>query len=234
MKTGVVLMSKDRELFGVTIRQDTKSQFLSVTDLQESYTRARIERGWSSKNVNEILTGKENVERVYFVLKESGAIEIEFSTFMEMVHSDSLVKVLKRLGVYRTSGRGSNRSTYCNPYIWILLAMELNPELYGKVVVWMTDNLIINRIEAGDKYNELCRAAARFPDVDYRSIAKGINFIVFNVHETMIRNKASQDELKEIEFTQYSLAVMIDMGFITSFSQLLGVMRDMYQKKWGK
>lgn len=33
MKTTVTMKSKDRELFGVTIRQDTKSQFLSVTDL---------------------------------------------------------------------------------------------------------------------------------------------------------------------------------------------------------
>lgn len=44
MKTNVTMMSNDRKLFGVTIRQDTKNQFLSITDLQEAYTRARIEK----------------------------------------------------------------------------------------------------------------------------------------------------------------------------------------------
>ena len=45
-----------------------------------------------------------------------------------------------------------NRSTWCNPYLWVLVAMEMNPELYAKVVVWLTDKLIINRIEAGNFY----------------------------------------------------------------------------------
>lgn len=44
MKTNVTMVSNDRKLFGVTIRQDTKNQFLSITDLQEAYTRARIEK----------------------------------------------------------------------------------------------------------------------------------------------------------------------------------------------
>lgn len=36
MKTNIVLKSTDRNLFGVTVRQETKTQFLSVTDLQEA------------------------------------------------------------------------------------------------------------------------------------------------------------------------------------------------------
>ena len=56
MKTNVTMMSNDRKLFGVTIRQDTKNQFLSITDLQEAYTRARIEKGWNEKRVENILS----------------------------------------------------------------------------------------------------------------------------------------------------------------------------------
>ena len=39
MKTDVILSSTDRELFGITIRQNTKEQFLSVTDLQNAYEK---------------------------------------------------------------------------------------------------------------------------------------------------------------------------------------------------
>lgn len=232
MKTNVVLNSKDRSLFGVTIRQDTKNGFLSVSDLQEAYTRARIEKGWNEKRISNILSNNSSAERIYYILEKQGVIKAGFPAFMEEVQKGSLVDVLKRCGVYKTTGSRSNKQVSCDPYIWVLLALELNPEIYATVVMWLTDNLIINRIEAGDKYNALCRSASKFPDVDYRAIAKGLNYIVFNVHETMIRNSASQEELKELDLTQHSLSVMIDMGFITSFEQLLGVMRDMYSKKW--
>lgn len=232
MKTSVVLNSRDRELYGVTIRQDTKTQFLSVTDLQEAYTRARIERGWNEKRISNILSNNESAERIYYILEKQGVIKTGFPAFIEEVKNKSLVDVLKKYGVYKTTGARGNKHVSCNPYIWVLLALELSPEIYATVVMWLTDNLIINRIEAGDKYNALCRSASKFPDVDYRAIAKGLNYIVFNVHETLIRNTATQDELKELDLTQHSLSVMIDMGFITSFGQLLSVMRDMYKKKW--
>lgn len=231
MKTNVTMISKDRVLFGVTIRQDTKNQFLSITDLQEAYTRARIERGWVNKNINEILSGIENSDRIYFILKELGIINIEKSMFIEQVSKKSLIKVLKEYGVYKTVGARNNRHVSCNPYIWVLLAMELNPELYAKVVIWLTDNLIMNRIEAGDKYNALCRAASKFPDVDYRVIAKGLNYIVFNVHETLIRNQATQGQLKELDDLQKMLAFSIDMGYIKSFDELVEEMRKLYKKR---
>lgn len=42
-------------------------------------------------------------------------------------------------------------------------------------------------------------------DVDYVKIAKGLNYIVFNIHESMIRNKAAEAGLKELEQTQGNL-----------------------------
>lgn len=234
MKTAVTMESKDRELFGVTIRQDTKTQFLSITDLQEAYTHARIEKGWNEKRVENILSNYESAERIYYILEKQGFIKTGFPAFIEEVKKTSLIKVMKKYGVYKTVGARNNRSVSCNPYIWVLLALELNPEIYATVVMWLTDNLIINRIEAGDRYNDLCRAASIFPDVDYRVIAKGLNYIVFNIHETLLRNKATQEQLKELDDLQKSLAFAIDMGYIKSYKQLIDEMRVLYRKKWGK
>lgn len=233
MKTNITMKSTDRKLFGVTIRQETKTQFLSVTDLQEAYTRARIQNGWVQKNLNEILSGATMAERIYFVLKETGVINIEYPIFMKEVSDSSLVKVLKKYGAYKTVGARVNKQTMCNPYIWTMLAMELNPLIYGKVVLWLTDNLIVNRIEAGDRFNTLCRSISKFPDVDYRSAAKGINYIVFNIHETQIRDKATAAQLKEIDDLQKSLAFAVDMGYIKSMSELMHELRKLWQKKWG-
>lgn len=233
MKTNITMRSTDRNLFGVTIRQETKTQFLSVTDLQEAYTRARVQNGWSDRRVADILSTNSSAERVYYILHEQGFIKTDFSAFMKSVEKESLVKIMKQAGAYKTCGARTNKQTMCNPYIWVMLAMELNPALYAKVVMWLTDNLIINRIEAGDKYNALCRAISKFPDVDYRSVAKGINYIVFNEHETMIRNTATAEQLKEIDDLQKSLAFAVDMGYIKSMEALMEELRKLWQKKWG-
>lgn len=231
MKTKVVMKSSDRNLFGVTIRQDT-NQFLSVTDLQEAYTQARVKNGWADRRIADILTYTPSIERVYYILKEQELIKTPLPDFMEEVKSTSLVKVMKKYGAYKTIGARHDKQVICNPYIWVMLALELNPEIYAKVIVWLTDNLIINRIEAGDRYNDLCRACSKFSDVDYRSIAKGLNYIVFNVHETMIRNKANQDQLKELDDLQKKLAFAVDMGYINSMDALLNEMRKLWRNKW--
>jgi len=233
MKTTVVMKSTDRNLFGVTIRQDTK-QFLSVTDLQEAYTRARVQKGWGERRIERILATDTSAERVYYILKEQGLINIGFCAFIEEVKSTSLIKVMKKYGAYKTVGARHDKQVVCNPYIWVMLALELNPEIYGKVIVWLTDNLIINRIEAGDKYNDLCRACSKFPNVDYRTIAKGLNYIVFNVHETLIRNKASQEQLKELDDLQKKLAFAVDMEYINSMDALVVEMRKLWRSKWGQ
>lgn len=233
MKTNITMKSTDRNLFGVTIRQETKTQFLSVTDLQEAYTHARIQNRWSERRIERILSTNDAVERIYFILKEQGLVDAPFGVFMKEVTDSSLVKVMKKYKAYKTVGARANKQTMCNPYIWMMIALEMSPALYAKVVMWLTDNLIINRIEAGDKFNALCRAISKFPDVDYRSVAKGINYIVFNVHETQIRDKANADQLKEIDDLQRSLAFAVDMGYIKSMSELMQELRKLWQKKWG-
>lgn len=230
MKTNVILNSSDRNLFGVTISQNTNN-FLSISDLQEAYTIARVKNGWLDRRISEIMTYTETYDRIYFILKEQKLINTSQNAFIEEVKSKTLIKVLKQYGVYKTTGARGNKNTFCNVYIWMMLAMELHPEIYAKVIIWATDNLIINRIEAGDKYNELCRSASKFSDVDYRSIAKGLNYIVFGIHETMIRNTANSSQLKELDELQKSLAFSIDMGYIKSFNDLIEQMRILYKNK---
>lgn len=234
MKSSVIMLSEDRILFGTIIKQDTKTSFMSLTDLQEAYTRKRIEMGWNEKRIENILSNKDSAERIFYILEKQGyMIKTTFPVFMEMVNNESLIKVLKKVGAYKTVGRGANRRTMCDPYIWVLVAMELNPMLYAEVVTWLTDRLILNRIEAGDKYNILSKAVSRFHDVDYARMAKGLNWIVFNKHESMIRNQATQNQLKELEQLQNNLVFYIEMGDVDTFEDLIKIMRLLYKKKWG-
>ena len=55
LKTNITIASTDRELFGTTIRQQTKDGMLNLSDLVESYTQNRVKNGWPEKNITAIM-----------------------------------------------------------------------------------------------------------------------------------------------------------------------------------
>lgn len=232
MKTNVTLLSRSRELFGVTIRQETKTGFLNLSDLQEAYNKAREIHGWSEKRIDHILDRQENRERLFYVLSETKSINVCFRTFMEQTEKQGIINTLKAAGVYKTTGRGRNKTTTTNPYVWALITMELNPMLYAKVVTWLTDKLIVNRIEAGNMYVGLSKAISKFNDVDYSATAKALNYIVFGRHESGIRNTGTEEQLDELHRLELNLTFAIDSGFIKSYSALLEHLRSLWLKKW--
>jgi very-short-patch-repair endonuclease len=105
MTTNVVLSSTDRNLFGITIRQETQSGFLNLSDLKDAYTRARIQNGWVEKNIDRIMT--DTSFRVWF--------ENMFN-----IPAPNLInaKFLKSNNLYKTTGARQNKTTYCHHEIW--------------------------------------------------------------------------------------------------------------------
>ena len=241
MNTNITMKSEDRKLFGVIIRQQTKTGFLNVSDLTAAYEAERAKKGWSLKRVDNVLTSIDNAERVYYILQKRGylvdnqfvSIKQGIHGFMKSVDSQSLIKTLKSLKAYKTTGRGENKTVWSDPYIWMLIAMELHPEIYATTVIWLGDKLLLNRIEAGNMYKGLTKAISNFPDVDYKELGKALNFIIFNRNETGIRNTATEQQLKELEDLEKYLAMLIEMGHIESFDKLVDELRAMYNKKWG-
>lgn len=111
------MKSKDRILFDVVIRQDTKDSFLNLSDLNEAYIRAREINGWAEKDLNHILQRNSNVERIYYVIREQIFNENDkttfssfyenypdYSSFKKAVDKVGLPKVLKQLHLYRMTG----------------------------------------------------------------------------------------------------------------------------------
>lgn len=233
LKTNVTMVSTDRNLFGITIRQETKTSFLNLSDLQEAYTHARVLNGWSNKNYKDLLITKTNIERIYYLLEKQGLIKGSFLAFMEEYESEGYTKTLKKYGAYRTTGRGADKTVYCNAYLWVLLAMEMNPELYAMVIFWLTDKLILNRIEAGAFYKELSGAIYKW-NPDYSVIAKWLNHIIFGKHESGIRNTATQEQLKELRDLEAKLAFAITMGYIANEQSLIIELKKIYKTKYGK
>lgn len=229
MKTNITLSSPDRNLFGVTIKQETKTGFLSLSDLQEAYTVARVRNGWNEKRVDHILNYQDNIDRIYYILYEQKIINVSLDTFIENAKNIGFLKYLKQLEVYKTTGARQTKQSWCNPYIWTLVAMELSPALYGKVITWVTDTLILNRIEAGNFYKSLSNALGKFKangeNIDYVRLAKALNYKIFGRHETGIRNLATKEQLQKLYELESNLAFAIDMGYIAKFDDVINAIK---------
>ena len=214
METNIVMKSKDRDLFGIVIKQETKTGFLSISELQKAYEVARWQYGWSDRKVADIMQTKEFKERVFYLLKQQG--------FIEMAEKEGVAKVLKGLQVYKTTGARENKVTFANPYIWILLAMELNPMIYATVVTWLTDSLIFDRIEAGDEFKPMNNAIKTIvSNPDYKKYAIAINEKVFGKHLTGMRNLASSQELRKITKIEQFISQGINMAMIKNDNQIM-------------
>lgn len=215
MKTNIVLESKDRELFGVVIKQETKTGFLSVSELQKAYEIARWQHGWSDRKIADVMQTTSFKESVYYLLLNQGVIKTDFVGFMEMVEQNGIAKVLKNLGVYKTTGARESKTTYADMYVWLLLALELNPIIKANVIVWFADSLIIDRIEAGDEYRPMNNAIKSIvANPDYKKYAMAINKKVFGQHLTGMRNLASAGELKKITKIEQFITQGIQMGML--------------------
>jgi hypothetical protein len=222
MKTNVVLSSTDRDLFGIKIRQNTKEQFLSVTDLQKAYEKARWQYGWGERGINTIMQSQDFKERLFYILENKGIIKVGIPTFIEMCNKEGITKVLKGLGVYKTTGARENRQVMADPYIWVLLAMELNPMIYAKVIIWLTDTLILDRIEAGSEYLPMnAKIKEIIPNPNYPEYARLINKKSFGHHQSGMRNLASAKELRKISDIEKQVIAAIDMKWIKDEKGLL-------------
>ena len=229
MKTNIILESQSRNLIGQIVRQQTKDGMLNLSDLQEAYTIARVKNGWVEKNITMIMTNPANLETTFYLLEKQGVINVSRLSFVENVNNQGFAKYMKTLGVYKTTGARNTKTVWVNPYIWVMVAMELNPIFKAEVIGWLTDALIINRIEAGNFYKELSRAMSKFSNVDYVRVAKGLNCCVFGKHETGLRNSATKEELKELERLESRLAFAIDMDYIKTFDELIIELQKVYK-----
>lgn len=164
----------------------------------------------------------------------------EVTDFFKLKQTKEYLKALEQDSDFLNTGnhpylksRGKNGGTWMHPYLFIDFAMWLNPKFKLQVIKFVYDELIKNRHITGIGYKYLSSAVRRLKgDIDYSKMAKGLNYIVFGYHESGIRNKATETQLKELGETQQNLATMVELDFITTFDELMAAMRKIYRKKY--
>jgi len=131
MKTEVIMK---RELFGREIRQKSKSELFSATDLVNAGNRWRIINNLSIFNLSSFLNLDKTTEFVKQLENEYGQIVIK--------------------------GRGRSSTTWVHPFLFIDIALALDPKLKIEVYKWLYDHLLKYRNESGDSYKKMAGAIA--------------------------------------------------------------------------
>ena len=162
----------------------------------------------------------------------------ELKEFFENKGTDEFLEVFKNEEVANGGNspylatRGKQGGTWMHPILFIKFAMWLNPRFEYFVIRFVYDELIKYRHDAGDNYRTITRAAQQFDNVDFGKLAKALNYVVFNRHEPgILRQNASQDQLKQLTELQRQLAFAIDMGYIKSFDELINELRRIWNMK---
>lgn len=149
---------------------------------------------------------------------------------------------LSKMKLAYKKGKGEEQKWYINPYLFVMIALELDPKIYTEVIMWLTDGFIEDRNEAGDAYVKMCSALYRMANEQEKklfkeiisSVAIAINYIVFNKHEDGIRNMATKSELNDIiSMENIITGIAVDNGFAKNIDEVINYLRREWKRRWG-
>jgi hypothetical protein len=129
MKTEVIMK---RELFGSEISQQSLSSFLSATDLIRVGNLYRLSNKLPTFDLNILLQSKGTKEFISELEKQFGQVKI--------------------------NSKGKNQHTWVHPFLFIDIALAINPSLKVEVYSWLYDSLLKYRNNSGDSYKKMCGA----------------------------------------------------------------------------
>lgn len=219
MKTNQIMT---RQMGQFSIDQRTKDGMFNATSLLRDWNNANpdnkrdIENFWKSTNLTELMS--EIAEN------ELGFKSVNFTE-------------LKKMLSVTTRGK-YNGGTWMSPVLFFKFAMYLNPRFEYHVLKFVSDQMIKFRIDAGDAHKELAAAVytlvrKEFMPAAMARVSKGLNFIVFNEHQSGIRNEKGEESLQQELFElEKKLTDLINDGFIKSYDDLIAYMLKKYKEKY--
>jgi hypothetical protein len=196
------------------VEQRTKDAMFNATSLIKQYNEAN----GTKKEIKDYLENKSTQEFLNALKKE------------ENLNGEN--------SPYLTSRGKYSGGTWMHPIMFIDFAMWLNPTFKVKVIKFVYDQMIQYRNEAGDAYKELSSSvqsivSKSFMPIAMQKVGEAINWVVFNNHEKMIRNKKGEEAaLRELYELERKVAANINDGFICSFESLITYLRRKYSEKY--
>jgi len=190
-------------------------------------------------NANELLSqwnsNKSNTKRQMLDFLNSKATGEFLNALNEEIAQSGFSDMALSIKKGRNTAKGKTKDeVWMHPYLFIDFSMWLNPKFKLSVIKFVYDQLIQQRNDAGDNYKSLATSVVKLKGYSFQEVAKALQWIVYNKTGKNLRQTATQEELQELNDIQTKLSFAIDMNYITSYSQLLGEMRKIYNNKYKK
>lgn len=192
MKTAVIMK---RELMGITVRQNHKTNMFNANDLHKIGNEHRKILGLPPKQLAQ-----------YFTIAPTE----------ELIKEICLTEVIK-LDDVKKATKGKEGGTWVHPVVFADLAMWYSPKLKYKVLKWVMDDLMAARDESGDSYKRMSSTLSRcFPKefeqpLSFIKVAKAIASAC-NVQEGADKwQKATESQLKLRDRIQSNIELIADL-----------------------
>ena len=205
MKTNVTMV---RKMGNLEVHQRTKDGMFNATSLLKQ---------WNEKNP------KSKKEKVQLFFNNDNTKEF-LSVLEESLNGQEITHLTSR-------GKQSG-GTWMHPYLFIKFAMWLSPKFELSVIKFVYDELIKNRLDAGDGYIMLSSAGVKLKGYDFVKVATAMQWIVYDKTGKNMRQSSTQEQLQELNDIQKKLAFAINMGYINTFEKLISEMQRMYRIKY--
>ena len=197
--------------------QRTKDGYFEANSLLSQWNNVKDN---PRRDMNKYLSSSKTIEFINVIKSKSQKSEL----------ADYQVEIKKKGKAMKNGGR-SRDEIYMHPYLFIDFSMWINPSFKYDVLKFVYDELIKQRHDAGDNYISLSASGQKLKGYDYREVAIALQWIVFGKKGKELRQSATQDQLKELNDLQTKLSFAIDMGYITSYQQLISELRKLYSNK---
>ena len=212
MKTNVTMI---RTMGQFNILQRTKDGYFDANDLVTQWNKSK---GNVRKNMSDFLNSKNTKE------------------FIEVLESELAQTEISAMAYSNQKGRNTSRGrtkdqVWMHPYLFIDFAMWINPTFKYSVIKFVYDELIKERRLAGDNYIQLSASGVKLAGYNFVEVAKAMQWIVYGKCEKNLRQTASHAQLKELSDLQNKLSFAIDMGYITTYKQLMNELRKVWNNK---
>jgi hypothetical protein len=204
MKTEMIL---HRPLQQYDVLQRTSDSYFNASELVNA---------WSDNNgKKKVIVDFLRLASTKSFLKE---LEIQESHIGDSRNADfQAVKTVK--GKMTKDGKTPD-TVWMHPFLFIKLAMWINPTFEYHVIKFVYDQLIKFRHDAGDAYKDMCEALKLIGATkeDYASISRQLNVTCFDKHGKELRQFATEAQLKELALMESIIATNIRAGLLKSIA----------------
>ena len=171
----------------------------------------------------------------------SNGVKKEVSKFLALEQTKEFLNVLineENLHTHNSAyvsskaSRGNGVGTWMHPYLFIKFAMWINPSFEYNVIKFVYDELIKQRHDAGDNYILLSASGVKLKGYNFSEVAIAMQWIVYGKKGKNLRQSATPEQLKELNELQTKLSFAIDMGYISTYEQLITEMKKIWKNKY--